>query len=67
MKSFCLKKGDDSLNTTMWVENENDMARISLETHRAYQGQWCSTIKLTVNEVKALQEHLSALLSEISM
>lgn len=52
------KHGDESLTTTMWAENANDSFRISLETYRKYQGQWCSTIYLSVNEAKALQKQL---------
>lgn len=53
------KHGDEALVTTMWAESINDQFCISLETYRRYQGQWCSTIKLSVDEAKALQKQLT--------
>lgn len=61
--SFRFKQGDESLNTTMWIEDDNGKVRISLETYRRYQGQWCSTIRLTIDEAKILQKQLTMLIN----
>lgn len=66
METLRFKQGDIYLNTTMWVEAENDKIKISLETYRRYQEQWCSTIRLTVDEAKVLQEQLSVFLGKIN-
>lgn len=53
------KHGDEAFETTMWAESMNNQFCISLETYRRYQGQWCSVIKLSVDEAKALQKQLT--------